>query len=246
MSESPAEPTYHWLCTGDDIFPAMLNAIENAQNSVCLETYIFSPGPIGQRFREALVRARQRGARVSVLIDGLGSISLPTAFWDPLRNAGGEVRVFNPISLNRMSIRNHRKLLVCDQRVAFVGGFNIAPEYEGDGVRCGWCDVGMKIEGALAARLAVSFEDMFARADFRHKPFMRLRRFTAKKSVSWPTEQILFSGPGRGRSPLKSALQEDLATARNVKMVIAYFLPTWRLRRDLGRVSQQGGKVQLI
>jgi cardiolipin synthase A/B len=246
MSEAPANLTYHWLCTGDEIFPAMLAAIDAVQNSVCLETYIFSASPLGERFRDALVRARQRGARVSVLIDGLGSISLAAAFWEPLRNAGGEVRVFNPLSLNRMSIRNHRKLLVCDQRVAFVGGFNLAPEYEGDGVNRGWCDVGLKIEGALAARLAVSFEDLFARADFRHKPFMRLRRFNAKKSATWPTEQILFSGPGRGRSPLKFALREDLAAARDVKMIVAYFLPTRRLRHDLSRVVQRGGRVQLI
>jgi cardiolipin synthase len=234
------------MCSGDDIFPAMLAAIDAAQTSICLEMYMFSVGTLGERFRDALVRARQRGARVWVLIDGVGSIGLPTAFWEPLRKAGGEVRVFNPISLNRLAIRNHRKLLVCDRRVAFVGGFNIAPEYEGDGVRSGWCDVGLKIEGALAARLEVSFEDMFARADFRHKLFMRLRRFSAKKSVSWPTEQILFSGPGRGRSPLKSALQQDLAAARDVKIMVAYFLPTWRLRRDLSRVVQRGGRVQLI
>ena len=136
---------------------------------------------------------------------------LPNHFWDPLRDAGGEVRVFNPFALQRVTIRNHRKLLVCDGRVAFVGGFNITPEYEGDGIARGWCDVGLKIEGPLAAQLAVSFDEMFARAEFRHKRFMRWRNFRAKKTVALPAEQILFSGPGRGRSPLKRALRRDLA-----------------------------------
>ncbi len=246
MSAIAVNTTYNWLCTGDQIFPEMLAAIERARDSVCLETYTFTAGPLGERVRDALVRARQRGAIVRVLIDGLGSAGLPAAFWDVLRAAAGEVRVFNPLALKRMSIRDHRKLLVCDQQVAFVGGFNIAPEYEGDGVACGWCDVGLRIEGPLAHQLALSFEEMFARAEFRFKRFIRLRQFAAKRSVAWPMEQILFSGPGRGRNPIKGALRRDLALARDVKIMVAYFLPTRRLRRDLARTVHRGGRVQFI
>src|SRR5512138_590685 len=100
-----------WLCTGREFFSAMLAAIDTACQSVCLETYIYSPAAIGQRFRDALVRAQPRGARVRVLVDALGSYHLPASFWDPLRAAGGEARLFNPLSLNRLSIRNHRKLV---------------------------------------------------------------------------------------------------------------------------------------
>jgi len=162
---SSAEPAaYHWLRTGDEVFPAMLSAIDESRSSVCLEIYIFARGTLGERFREALVRAQQRGVRVQVLVDGVGSLALPGDFWDLLRGAGGEVRWFNPVALNRFWFRNHRKLLVCDGRIAFVGGFNIAPEYEGDGVRSGWCDLGLRLTGPLVAELAVSFEEMFARA----------------------------------------------------------------------------------
>ena len=156
------------------------------------------------------------------------------------------MRQFNPIALKRVTIRNHRKLLVCDERVAFVGGFNIAPEYEGDGVNDGWCDVGLKIEGPLAAQLASSFDDMFARAEFRHRHFTRWRKSSAKKAVALPPEQILFSGPGRGRNPFKRALRQDLRDAKSVQLIVAYFLPSWRLRRDLMRVVRRGGRVQLI
>jgi cardiolipin synthase A/B len=246
MSAAATDITCNWLCTGDEIFPAMLAAIDDAKKEVCLETYTFSIGSPGERFRDALIRARQRGVRVRVLIDGLGSYGLPADFFKPLSDAGAEVRVFNPVVLNRMSIRNHRKLLACDDQVAFVGGFNIAPEYEGDGVKCGWCDVGLKITGSLAGQLASSFDEMFARSDFRHKRFMRFRRFDAKKSVTWPTEQILFGGPGRGQSPFKRALSHDLKHARDVKIIVAYFLPTWSLRRELTDVVRRGGKVQLI
>ena len=142
MAESNS--TCNWLCTGNEVFPAMLAAIDAAKKSVCLEIYIFTDSPVGIRFHDALIRARQRGASVHVLVDAVGSYFLPAHFWDSLRSAGGEILQFNPVTLKRLIIRNHRKLLVCDGRVAFVGGFNIATEYEGDGVKSGWCDVGVE------------------------------------------------------------------------------------------------------
>jgi cardiolipin synthase len=238
--------TRDWLCTGDEVFPAMLQAIDAAKKSICLEIYIFQDSPLGIRFREALVRACERGAKVRVLVDAVGSYFLPAHFWDSLRSAGGEVRQFNPVTLKRLIIRNHRKLLVCDERVAFIGGFNIASEYEGDGLKSGWCDVGLKLEGKLAAQLKLSFDEMFERAEFRHKRFVLLRKTSAKKTVALPKEQLLFSGPGRGWNPFRRALHKDLKRAQNVQIIAAYFLPTWRLQRDLMRVARRGGKVRLI
>lgn len=238
--------TGHWLCTGQEIFPAMLAAIDEAKSCVYLEIYIFASGTLGEKFRDALVRALERKVRVQVLIDALGSFSLSTDFWKPLLQAGGEVRWFNPISLNRLGFRDHRKLLVCDDTVAFVGGFNIAPEYEGDGVISGWCDIGLRIEGPLVNQLSASFADMFARAGFKHKRFARLLKSPARQTVSVPQEQLLLSGPARGHSPIKRSLKRDLQRANSVQIIVAYFLPTWQLRRQLARVVQRGGRVQLM
>jgi cardiolipin synthase len=235
-----------WLCTGTEAFAAMLAAIAAAQRTVSLETYIYAPGDPGDRVLAALVAARQRGVDVRVLVDGLGSVSLPASYWAPLEAAGGKAKVFNPIVLARLSIRDHRKILVCDSSVAFIGGYNIAPEYLGDGVTKGWCDVGVKLEGSLARDLQTAFDEMYARADFLPKPPVRLRKLHAKRTVIAPNEQLLLSGPGRGPSPLKRALRKDLTTAREVQIVSAYFLPTWRLRRDLVNVSRRGGEVRLI
>ena len=116
-------------------FPAhRLMAIASARVSVRVETYIYEAEGIGTRILAALVAAARRGARVQVLVDAFGSQDLGGDFWGSLRAAGGEVRVFNPMHLARFGIRNHRKLVVCDDAVALVGGFNIASEYEGDGV----------------------------------------------------------------------------------------------------------------
>jgi len=246
MSSATIQTAWQWLRTGNEIFPAMLAAIDSAQSTVCLEVYIFAPGPLAERFREALVRAQRRGAQVRVLVDALGSSGLPGDFWRPLRAVGGEARWFNPVALMGFWFRNHRKLLVCDGKVAFVGGFNIAPEYQGDGVRSGWRDFALKLQGPLAGKLASSFEEMFARAEFRHKRFTRLQRFEVGKNAVWPPEQIFFSEPGRGRNPIKLALRHDLARARDVRIMAAYFLPTLRLRHDLRRIRRRGGRVQLI
>jgi cardiolipin synthase A/B len=246
MSTEAAQGSGDWFRTGQEIFPAMLAAIDAAQRTVCLETYTFAPGALGDRFCGALVAAQQRGAGVRVLIDALGSYGLPAEYWRPLRAAGGEVRWFNPLSLNRLGIRDHRKLLVCDECVAFVGGFNLAPEYEGDGVTRGWCDLGIRVHQPLAAKLAATFDEMFARADFLHKRFIRLRRSGSKRTVRTSNEQLLLSGPGRGRSPIKRGLQFDLAQARRVDIMVGYFLPTWRLRRQLTQVVRRGGQVRLM
>src|SRR5258708_30631237 len=112
----------NWLSAGDEIFPALLAAIDAAQKTVCLEIYIFTDSPVGRLFREVLIRARERGARVRVLMDAVGSVFLSDVFWAPLRNAGGEVRWFNPIALKRVTIRAHRQLLGCQGQGAFVGG----------------------------------------------------------------------------------------------------------------------------
>jgi cardiolipin synthase len=245
---APKSFPWQWLCAGQEIFPAMLEAMAAAQKSIRLETYIYSDGKLGRQFLETLLAAAQRGVQVQILVDALGSWLLPDDFFAPLVAAGAEVRRFNPLHLWRFGVRNHRKLLICDDATLFIGGFNVADEYDGDGVTRGWCDVGVRIENpALAVELAASFDELFALSDFRRNPLMRLRAFKRKrKPLKKPAGELLLSHPGRGAGPFQTALYQDLAKAREVRIVSAYFLPTRRVRRDLVRVARRGGRVQLI
>jgi cardiolipin synthase A/B len=245
---APKTPALQWLCMGQKIFPAMLAAIEAAQKSIQLETYVYSDGKLGRQFLEVLLAAARRGVRVRVLVDAAGSWFLPGNFFNPLVAAGAEVRRFNPLHLWRFGVRDHRKLLVCDESTIFIGGFNIADEYDGDGVTRGWFDLGVRIESpALAEALAASFDELFKLADFHRKPLMRLRLFKRKrKSQKKAAGQLLSIRPGRGVSPFQTALYHDLAKARDVRIISAYFLPTRRVRRDLRRAARHGGRVQLI
>ena len=160
----------NWLCAGREIFPSLLEAIGAARESIQLETYIYSEGKLGGQFLAALTEASRRGVRVQVLVDAIGSWLLPDDFFHPLVATGAEVRRFNPIHPFRFGVRDHRKLLICDEAVVFIGGFNLSDEYDGDGVTAGWFDLGLQIhDSGLAAKLAGSFAELFALADFRKK-----------------------------------------------------------------------------
>ncbi len=262
-------PDCFWLNTGDEAFAEMLQAIAAAKASIRLESYIFVAGPLGSRFLEALLQACQRGVLVRVLIDAWGSLLLSDDYWIPLRQAGGECRWFNRFHLKRFGFRDHRKLLVCDDQVAFVGGFNIAPEYEGDGVDRGWRDLGLRVEHPVVKDLAASFDLLYEHAAFRHRRFARWRRLKLEHGIHWVRQraagllpppapepspaipsglriQLVLQGPGMAPNSFKRALRADLRQARSVKIMTAYFLPTFRLRRELMRKARGGGRVQLI
>jgi cardiolipin synthase len=235
-----------WFATGDAMLAATAQAVAAATRSVWLETYICTDSPAGRGTREQLVAAARRGVQVRVLVDSIGSLTLPGSFWRPLTAAGGEVKWFNPLRLDRFAIRDHRKLLVCDDTVAFIGGFNLSAETSGDGVRCGWCDLGLRVTGPLAAKLGETFTDMFARSELLHARLYRLRRSHAKRALGGPGWQLLLSGPGWGLNPFVRALSRDLAHAREVRIITPYFLPSLRLRRRLTAVARSGGQVQLL
>lgn len=237
-----------WLCAGQEIFPSLLQAIGAARQSIQFETYIYSEGKLGGQFRAALTAAARRGVRVQVLVDAIGSWLLPDDFFHPLAAAGAEVRRFNPIHPFRFGVRDHRKLLICDETVVFIGGFNLSDEYDGDGVTTGWFDLGLQIHDCrLAAKLAGSFAELFALADFRKKAWLQFRALKHRgRSARQPAGELLLTHPGRGASPFQIALHRDLSQARAVRIISPYFLPTRRLRRDLLRVARRGGRVKLI
>lgn len=246
MDASPNR--YQWLTSGDQAFAAMLDAVAGARGAISLESYIFAERGPGPAFREALIRARRNGVEVRVMVDAWGSLLLPSAFWEPLLRAGAEVRTFNPLSLGRISHRNHRKLLVCDRHTAFVGGFNVMPEQAGDGLRHGWLDVGLRITGPLAGELESSFDTLWSLAGRRqpllpslHWPLAR----KAKIDFSRP-DMLLVSGPGIPHTPIGHALLHDFHRARTVQIASAYFLPAWHLRKALMHAARRGGSVELL
>ena len=241
-----------WLPDGDRAFAAMRTLIDGAQESIALESYMVRPGEPAATLLAALLRARQRRVRVQVLYDAFGSEGLPEDFFAALIAAGGEVRVFSPARRLRLAFRDHRKLLVADglraggAAVAITGGFNLGPEYAGDGITRGWFDLALRIEGPVARAMAATFAAMFTLAALNGPAIGAFRGKVRLLPRAAGAVRLLTTGPGWPVGHLARQLRVDLANARNVQCMAAYFLPPMRIRRALRRCVERGGEVQML
>ena len=231
---------FRWIHTGRAAFDAIVAMIDAASRSVDLEFYTIAPGTEAERIGAALKRAARRRLRVRVLIDSFGSSSLPAAWMNQLRGEGAEVRRFNPRPLLRLSFRNHRKLVVCDDRSAFIGGFNVAREYEGDGIAKGWRDFGVMIDGPVAAQLASGFLAMFRASDLMRVQLPALAHFLRRQPIVSDAPAALAGGPGSSRALMRQTLHADLQNAQRVDVIAAYFVPSRKIRRLLRKVTRRG------
>jgi cardiolipin synthase len=241
--------TARWIATIDDAFAEMERRIDAATHSVRLETYLLREEGPATWLRDALLRARARGIEVRVLLDAFGSEGLRREFLAPLRDAGVAIAIFNPQRWLRRSFRNHRKLLTCDGGHAVLGGFNIAPEYVGDGVTRGWCDTAVYVGGPVVPQLEASFDAMFRLAPFTphalHRFHRSVRHGLVEAAADAAPVRLLLAGPGTHGRLLRLTLGRDLARARDVAIASAYFLPSSALRRLLYLIAARG-EVSLL
>lgn len=224
-------------------------SIAAARGSVRLEFYIVAPDATGTAVRDALADAADRGVAVRVLVDALGTTALPSGFWRPVTGSGGEVKIFNPLTSRRLPVRDHRKLVVVDDELAIVGGFNLSDDYAGDGVASGWADCGLVLRGPAVAGLARSFDRMSALCDTTPPRAMMARLGKGQRPPAEtiaPGTQLLLSGPGRKPNAFQKLLRADVAKARTIRFVSAYFLPGFLMRRRLRRTAKRGARVQVI
>ncbi len=227
----------------------MFAAMERAASSIVLEMYIFSDDDTGKLFREHLVEAARRGVRVQVLIDAWGSWSLPDTYWDTIRAAGAEVRWFHPLLKGLLPFRNHRKLLLIDNHLAYIGGMNIADEYyRGAKGELPWRDNIVEISSVEVARLKRSFSRMWAKAD---APYRRLFRWLSMRHrmriVTCKKVQFLESGPDNPMRPVRRAYLQILQNAlTNIDLAMSYFYPHGRILSALKRAVERGVRVRLL
>ncbi|MBX5482822.1 MAG: cardiolipin synthase ClsB [Myxococcaceae bacterium] len=237
------------LRDGVEAFPEMLDAIRAARRKIRLEVYMFIDDAVGALFARALAEAAARGVQVKVLYDWLGSLPTRRAFFRRLRAEGVDVRAFKPLNFARgigaLIRRDHRKILVVDGEVAFVGGINLAAQWapRGRGQGGGWRDDVMKIEGPAALTL----ERLFC-ASWRmeaHKRLYRYRRRSARRRLLQPGDANAVILSSR-RAIHRAYLRAIEHARRSVMIANAYFLPDGRLMRALRQAAQRGVSVQLI
>ena len=201
------------LPDGADAFRTMIAAIDAACEEVLLETYILRDDTLGASVQEALVRAATRGIRTYVLADAVGSMGTHDRFWDSLTDEGVVVRLFHrfwhhPFDALR---RDHRKLLVCDRRVAFTGGMNIGEEY-GSSIRARhdvWRDTFVQVEGSVARELAAVFAEGWDRARGPALPGLEYVSWSDAADSS-PQENVEAVGVRAVQRRLQQAVQRQV------------------------------------
>jgi cardiolipin synthase len=241
--------TVRLLKNGVEAFPAMFETIDRAESRIVLEMYIFADDETGREVRAHLISAAGRGVRVMVLVDAWGSLELHDSFWDGLRAAGGMVRWFHPIFKGLFPFRNHRKMLLVDDRIAYIGGMNIADEYyRGAGGTLPWRDNVLEISGPEVARLHRSFSRMWGRADLPlRRLFLTLRRKRAMEIIAAGKVRFLESGPEDPMRPVRAVYRLVIQNAvKTIDLAMGYFYPHGRIMRVLKRAVKRGVRVRLL
>lgn len=236
----PAEQPHIYI-EGDQLFDAMLEVISTARHNVKLESYIFADDEIGRRFAAALGERACTGVQVLVHIDAAGSL-----FWSSrsleqsLKQQGVKVRRYHRWSWRqpwRYNQRNHRKILVVDGRIGFLGGFNIHRENSrkvfGDKR---WRDTHVRVTGELARGLQTLF-DAFWRRHSRRYPFILTRNGDA----------LISNYSHRGRQFLRRLYGAKFATAkRRIWLSTPYFVPDYRTQHGLMHAAKRGVDVSVL
>ena len=242
------------LVDGDEVFEAAWAAIAGASRSVVLTTYILEPDRVGERTLQELERAAARGCRVLVVLDAFGSHRLSAARLEALRTAGATVLLYNPIArwpfarwqtpLSRL-VRNHRKILVVDGRVAFCGGMNVAEEYAGTRHGNGlFRDTQLCLEGPCARDLVAVVEGV---ASEIARSRVARAEAPAGEMTAGALVLILESHVRSQRRAIQKAMRTTLARAlERCYLTSPYFVPPQRLTRSLVHAARRGVDVRVL
>lgn len=238
------------LRNGQQIFPSMLAAIEDATVSIDLLTFVYWNGDIGTQFADALGRAAGRGVRVRVLLDGVGAKPVDRDLVNRMEEHGVDVRWFrqpNPLHPLQANHRTHRKVLVCDEVVGFSGGVGIADEWMGDGhTDGGWRDTHVRLEGPAVNGLRAAFLDNWIETE----PCLfdaGVDQFPDHGTPGHVDVQVVMGTAEPGWNSISMTVRAvvDLATER-IRITTAYFVPDDDLTSRLVAAAQRGVDVELL
>ncbi|MEO8206295.1 MAG: phospholipase D-like domain-containing protein [Chthoniobacterales bacterium] len=236
------------LNNGDEIFPAMLADIRSARKSINLETFIFDQGVIPEQFVDALSAKARAGVHVRVILDALGaSMSFP--YHRQLRDSGVELALYHRIwwpDLQRYNHRTHRKLLVIDGTVGFIGGAGISDVWRGRASRPEeWRDVQYRAEGPVVTQLQGAFLNNWLK--MKREVLQGRDYFPALKKAGPFAAQVFYSSPRHQRYSAELMYHLAIASARHtLRLTNPYFLPDRELTDALCAAAQRGVLVQIL
>ena len=240
--------TYDVLVNGDQVFPAMLEAIAAARSRISFETYVYEKGRIADQFTSALEQAARRGVVVNVIFDAIGTGGMDRSHLDRLEKAGAHVLSFNPTgwyTLEELNYRTHRKILVIDGSVAFTGGIGVADHWLGNAQDPEhWRDTHVRIQGPIARTLEAAFYENFVGGGFAVTPVL-----TDPEPVADADDQsmVVRSSPSDGASDLKRLYLLAIAMARHsIDITSPYFVTDESTRWALEDARKRGVTIRVL
>ncbi|MBB6451357.1 cardiolipin synthase [Geomicrobium halophilum] len=232
---------------GVDKFSQLLADIAAAKDHIHLQYYIFRNDNIGQRIIRLLTEKAQEGIEVRVLYDDMGSRKLSRKHFRALAEAGGEVGVFFPSRIpyinSRLNYRNHRKMVIIDGAIAYVGGFNVGDEYLGHSKKMGyWRDSHLRLQGSAVNAVQTRFILDWNQASKNHEIEYAPRFFLEQKTKGDIAAQIVSSGPDSEWEQIKNGYIKMITSAHeSVFIQTPYFIPDASLL-DALRIAALAGK----
>lgn len=213
------------LLNGDEIFPAMLGAIKNAQFSILFETYVYWTGKIADRFSQILAQKAQEGIKVRVLLDSHGASEMAESNINQMLQAGVLVKWFRPLTLRFWDYdkRTHRKILVCDNSVGFTGGVGIAQEWEGNSKKAGdWRETHFRIKGPAVSGLCGAFWNNWI--DIKGERLPDNDTYPPSTSNGKSLAMVVGSSPATHQSEMELVFESLLLVAKKrITLTTPYF-----------------------
>jgi cardiolipin synthase A/B len=238
------------LTNGPCFYPAALDAMRSAQQSICLEAYVFQRSEIGRLYLEVMTERAKAGVEVSVVLDAFGSGGMTKSSLTALTDAGGRVEWYNKprwYSLSRMDNRTHRELLIVDGRIGFIGGAGVADQWwNGKGKNPRWRDTLVRVKGEAVPNLLATFAENWLTS---HGELLAGERYFPEIQCNHKTvAMVVNSTPTPGGSTRARVLFQVLVASaeRTISITTPYFLPDKGLVQELCCAVERGVRLRIL
>lgn len=249
---------------GDHYFDRLINDIDQAKELITIEIYIFNDDSLGNMIASHLISAHQRGVKVQIIVDGVGSYSFFNTLYSRFFEAGIKVKMFHPLPLYhpmyeklslikkiqafftrlwRINQRNHRKIITIDGQIMYSGSFNFSVEHTNDHHDVKWKDMGVRVEGENVKIALLHFKKIWRIQDyFRYRK--QIKHLISKKLKHSPLRlnHSLFMK----RFYYRDLLQKINRSQNRIWLMTPYFIPKRNLIRMLGKAAQRGVDVRIL
>lgn len=238
---------YQFYSTSHEAWDAMEQVISSAQFSIYWESYIFADDEIGQKFLQLLIAKKKQGVNIKLIFDAFGSYGFSLKKITELRQAGLDLHFFHGRSgfgryrsfIKRMQERTHRKILIVDEKIGFVGGINVRKD------QADWLDLQVKIESPLVKLLLKEFAKNYFWAGGQDRALKKLRRLTVRKVSD--LLNFVFSYPGSATSRSRQLMMKAIRQAQTELIIVnSYFIPDWRFFHALKKAIKRKVVVKIL